>query len=95
MAEESKYLTEEEQEAKKGEEFAREQMSLDVRFCLDTPQCRRLLRFILGPQVTNLLGANCEERGAGVSLINELMVHEPKTMEILFASKEADENGWT
>lgn len=92
---EKDYINEEEREALNREEFARLQMSEDVQFCLENPGPRRILRFILGPQVTNFFGHNCEERTAGVNLVNELMAHDQKAIQKLFASKENDEHGWT
>lgn len=82
-------------EQERRESYTKEQWGEDVRFLLENPQGRRLIRFMLGPQCTNLLGINSEGRVAGVALVNELRIEEPRAMNVLFTTQEDDEHGWT
>lgn len=73
-------------------EIAREQWRDDIENLMRLPAFRRYVRFCLGDQCMNYLGENSDGRSSAVSLVNEMMKSEKRTLQILFSTQEDDEN---
>ena len=74
--------------------LADEMLDQDINNLMQDPGFRRVLRFILGPQCSNLLGPNTSERGSAVTLINRMMKADELVLARLFSTQKEDENGY-
>lgn len=67
----------------------------DLYILMDSPAGRRFIRRLLGPELTNYWGHNCEARAVGCHIARLLDTAVPGAMKTLFEKQEEDEHGWS